>query len=81
VQELAKFEKYGDKAKLGALEGEVPFSKFTEAFHQTPTVRPPLHPLTRTFALVSKVPLMLLRVLQNAVMKEVFISDLTHRMK
>jgi hypothetical protein len=40
VQELAAFEKYGDKAKLGALKGDIPFSKFAEAFHRSPTVRP-----------------------------------------
>jgi hypothetical protein len=43
MQELAAFEKYGDKAKLGALKGDIPFSKFTEAFHKSPTVRPLQH--------------------------------------
>jgi hypothetical protein len=39
VQELAAFEKYGDKTKLGALKGDTPFAKFSEAFHRNPTVR------------------------------------------
>jgi hypothetical protein len=39
LQELAAFEKYGDKAKLGALKGDIPFAKFSDAFHRSPTVR------------------------------------------
>jgi hypothetical protein len=44
MQELADFEKYGDKAKLDALRGDdVTFSKFAAAFQKSPTVRPLQH--------------------------------------
>ena len=39
VQELAAFERYGDKGKLAALQGDVDFGMFAEAFKTTPTVR------------------------------------------
>lgn len=36
-EELAAFERYGDKGKLAALQGDVDFGMFAEAFKMTPT--------------------------------------------